>query len=336
MLHGSLASLLAAFVPLLATGPPAEDASWIGREATRSRITIIDVDGALAEGRPRLAPSLRGAGVDARRRRPDRQRRRQALAPARSRAARPRRSRPARRAGSTSITPSPPTASRWPSRPGRSGRSPPRAASRRASRPPRGTTSTPGRPTASGSPSRPTGGSGLDLFSIAPDGGSERRLTTGPRADDAPQYSPDGRWIYFLSDRAGTRDIWRIPASGAGPADAKAEQITGDDREDAAPHPSPDGKWLIYLSYPASHRPQRRRPRRPDPPPPARRRPVRPGPSPRTSPGSSAATGRSAPARSRRTDGGSPTRASSRPRRRSASSCSRRPTGRPPRASPIA
>ncbi len=39
-------------------------------------------------------------------------------------------------------------------------------------------------------------GKGLDLFSMSADGGSERQLTTSPRADDAPQYSPDGRWIY--------------------------------------------------------------------------------------------------------------------------------------------
>jgi hypothetical protein len=30
-------------------------------------------------------------------------------------------------------------------------------------------------------------GNGLDLFSISPDGSSERRLTTASRADDAPQ-----------------------------------------------------------------------------------------------------------------------------------------------------
>ena len=45
MLHGSFASLFAAFVPLIATESAAEEASWIGREATRSRITVIDVDG---------------------------------------------------------------------------------------------------------------------------------------------------------------------------------------------------------------------------------------------------------------------------------------------------
>lgn len=93
-------------------------------------------------------------------------------------------------------------------------------------------------------------GGGVDIFTIASGGGAERRLTTGPRADDAPQYSPDGRWIYFLSDRAGNRDIWRMPADGAGPGDIRAERVTSDDREDSAPHPSPDGKWLIYLSLP--------------------------------------------------------------------------------------
>ena len=93
-------------------------------------------------------------------------------------------------------------------------------------------------------------GNGLDLFSMSPEGGSERKLTSSPRLDDAAQYSPDGRFIYFLSDRGGTGDIWRIPAAGGGTADSKAEQMTSDDREDAAPRPSPDGKWLFYLSYP--------------------------------------------------------------------------------------
>lgn len=95
-------------------------------------------------------------------------------------------------------------------------------------------------------------GSGYDVFAIAPEGGAERRLTSYRGPDDAPAYSPDGRWIYFLSDRGGNgnRDLWRMPADGAGPGDRKAERITSDDRDDAAPHPSPDGQWLVYLSYP--------------------------------------------------------------------------------------
>lgn len=95
-------------------------------------------------------------------------------------------------------------------------------------------------------------GQGYNLYAIAPEGGAERRLTSYPGPDDAPAYSPDGRWVYFLSDREGpgNRDLWRIPAAGAGMDDRLAERITSDDRDDAAPHPSPDGQWLVYLSYP--------------------------------------------------------------------------------------
>jgi Tol biopolymer transport system component len=41
----NVVSLLPAVVALFATGPPAPDDSWIGMEATRSRITLIGVDG---------------------------------------------------------------------------------------------------------------------------------------------------------------------------------------------------------------------------------------------------------------------------------------------------
>jgi Tol biopolymer transport system component len=76
-------------------------------------------------------------------------------------------------------------------------------------------------------------------------------LTFGTGPDDGPDYSPDGGWIYFNSHRTGNGRIWRIPFDGAGPNDARAEQITQDDAyEDWFPHPSPDGRWLVFLSYP--------------------------------------------------------------------------------------
>ena len=93
-------------------------------------------------------------------------------------------------------------------------------------------------------------GQGLDVFSIARDGTAEARLTTDAHRDDAPAYSPDGRWVYFLSNRSGTWDVWRVPVDGGGPGDSKAERVTSDDRDDAPPRVSPDGKWLIYTSYP--------------------------------------------------------------------------------------
>jgi TolB protein len=89
-----------------------------------------------------------------------------------------------------------------------------------------------------------------DIFRVSAAGGEPEQLDSNPAYDDGPDYSPDGKWIYFNSDRSGGWDIWRIPADGAGPNDEKAERITSDDWEDWFPHPSPDGKWLVFLSFP--------------------------------------------------------------------------------------
>ena len=71
------------------------------------------------------------------------------------------------------------------------------------------------------------------------------RLTTAQGLDDGPDYSPDGKHIYFNSERTGTMKIWRMNADGSG-----QEQVTaGSDYVDWFPHPSPDGKWLVFLSY---------------------------------------------------------------------------------------
>ena len=92
-------------------------------------------------------------------------------------------------------------------------------------------------------------GDNFDLFAIDVTGGPERRLTVHAGYDDGPDYSPDGRWIYFNSDRSGSWDVWRIPAEGAGPGDSRAERVTSDDFEDWFPHPSPDGRWLVFVSF---------------------------------------------------------------------------------------
>lgn len=95
-------------------------------------------------------------------------------------------------------------------------------------------------------------GSGqYDIYRMPAAGGPEQQLTSNPHQDDGPDYSPDGRWIYINSDRSGKQAIWRFPADGAGPNDAKAELVVNDTLEDWFPHIAPDGQKMVYIGYPA-------------------------------------------------------------------------------------
>jgi TolB protein len=69
-------------------------------------------------------------------------------------------------------------------------------------------------------------------------------LTTAKGLDDGPEYSPDGQYIYFNSERTGIMQIWRMRPDGS-----QQEQLTSDDFNNWFPHISPDGKWLVLLSY---------------------------------------------------------------------------------------
>jgi len=87
----------------------------------------------------------------------------------------------------------------------------------------------------------------FDIYKIPSDGsGSEVRLTDTPGLDDGPEYSPDGKYIYFNSIRGGaTMQIWRMTADGKNP-----EQITNDDLNNWFPHISPDGRSIAFISFP--------------------------------------------------------------------------------------
>ena len=59
---------------------------------------------------------------------------------------------------------------------------------------------------------------------------------------DGPEFSPDGRYIWFSSDRSGTMELWRQEL-----ATGESEQMTDDIGANFFPHPSPDGAHVCFL-----------------------------------------------------------------------------------------
>jgi Tol biopolymer transport system component len=79
-----------------------------------------------------------------------------------------------------------------------------------------------------------------DVFLVSLDGGSPVRVTTEPGSDGLAEWSSDGRWIYFTSDRSGRPELWKVPAEGGEPS-----RIT---REGGLqPQQGPDGRTIFYL-----------------------------------------------------------------------------------------
>ena len=48
------------------------------------------------------------------------------------------------------------------------------------------------------------------LYVVPPSGGKWTNITSGTYRNDKPRWSPDGKTIYFVSDRSGFYDVWDI------------------------------------------------------------------------------------------------------------------------------
>ncbi len=84
----------------------------------------------------------------------------------------------------------------------------------------------------------------IDVYAIPAEGGEERRLTDGLGYNDGPEYSPDGREIWFNSTRSGLMQVWRMDRDGG-----SLTQMTEEDANNWFPHVSPDGKRVVYLAF---------------------------------------------------------------------------------------
>jgi Tol biopolymer transport system component len=79
-----------------------------------------------------------------------------------------------------------------------------------------------------------------ELYVINADGSGLRRLTNHPKADAGGNWSHDGQWFYFVSERSGEKQIWKMRANGGEPIPITkhgGEELTSG---------SPDGKLVYY------------------------------------------------------------------------------------------
>lgn len=96
------------------------------------------------------------------------------------------------------------------------------------------------------------GGSKIyQIYKKSIEGGNETQLTDHTFGHvDGPEFSPDGKYIYYNGSQSGTMQLWRMRPDGTG-----KEQITFDEANNWFPHISPDGKWIAYLSFPETINP---------------------------------------------------------------------------------
>lgn len=80
-----------------------------------------------------------------------------------------------------------------------------------------------------------------DLYTVPIEGGEAKLVVGGLSFDCQPRYSPDGKWITFISDRDGSENVWIAKADGS-----EARQLSKDKQSVfASPSWTPDGQFVV-------------------------------------------------------------------------------------------
>ena len=85
-------------------------------------------------------------------------------------------------------------------------------------------------------------GNDHDIWTVNPDGAEQRQLTNNAGTNFSPRVSPDGRYIFFTSNRSGANQVWRMDTDGS-------NQVQVTKTEGGYPRfVAPDGKWVYFES----------------------------------------------------------------------------------------
>jgi dipeptidyl aminopeptidase/acylaminoacyl peptidase len=79
------------------------------------------------------------------------------------------------------------------------------------------------------------------IWMMNADGANSRQLTFSAKGESAPVFSPDGKWIAFVSSRDGDSELYLLPPNGG-----EAKKLTDISTGVSDPVWSPDGKWIAF------------------------------------------------------------------------------------------
>jgi tricorn protease len=83
-----------------------------------------------------------------------------------------------------------------------------------------------------------------EIFTAPVEEGDLKQLTDGPARDRNVSYSPDGKWVSYVSDQSGREEIFVVPVDGSAPA----QQITDIDALKSGYNWSPDSKEIAFTA----------------------------------------------------------------------------------------
>jgi len=89
-----------------------------------------------------------------------------------------------------------------------------------------------------------------DIFTIPAQGGEPVEVTNDPAMDANPVWSPDGKYLYFASDRSGSMSLWRIPIQEeTGKVLGPPEAVSPPSAYSVQMSFSRDGKRMVYSQW---------------------------------------------------------------------------------------